>query len=72
MEVLLVPEVDLVELLHVEGLVSKWGHMEVAPGGEHLAYHEKYSQLTFNNSTKTHHQVSGIFWRVEMSQTFSR
>ena len=40
-EVLLVPEVDLVELLHVQGLVSEGGHMQVAPGEEHLVYQTK-------------------------------
>ena len=46
MEVLLVPEVDLVELLHVKGLVSVEGHVEDAPGGEQKAdfktHHSEY------------------------------
>ena len=37
-EVLLVPEVDLVELLHVEGLVCEGSHVQVPPGGKHLTY----------------------------------
>ena len=34
-EVVLVPEVDLVDLLHVEGLVGEGGNVEVASGREH-------------------------------------
>merc|ERR1719370_234464 len=36
MAVFLVPEVDLVELLHVQSLVCEGGHVQVAPGWEHL------------------------------------
>ena len=36
-EVVLVPEVDLVDLLHVEGFVGEGSHVEVAACGEHFA-----------------------------------
>lgn len=37
MKVFLVPEVDLVDLLHIECFICEGCHMKVTPGGEHLS-----------------------------------